>query len=351
MTNTIRLRGLAIALLLVMSIHASVYADAKNGRLDIYFIDVEGGAATLFVTPAGESLLIDSGYPDHQGRDRDRILKMMKACGLKHLDHAAVTHWHRDHYGNHAALAAMIKIRNFWDRGIPDGLREDPKFVSRIVDYRRASENKSRTLKPGDRLPLKSGKIPLSVTIVAASRKVIKNTGRPNPYAGQHKAKPKDRSDNAASLTFLLKFGKFKYLCCGDLTWNIEAKLVTPNNPLGQIDLFMVTHHGLPSSNNPVLVWAVDPVVAVMCNGPTKGGHPETIATLKKVKSLKALYQLHRNVSLKDDQQTPRRFIANHGRTADCKGTYVKASVAADGKSYTVQIGAGGKPRTYRTRN
>ena len=344
-------RVVFLAAVLFLVVGATAFADQKDGRLDIYFIDVEGGAATLFVTPSGESLLIDSGYPDNNGRDRNRILKVVrKVAGLKRIDHAAVTHWHRDHYGNHAALAAAIKIRNFWDRGIPDALREDKQFLTRIAGYRRASENKSKTLKPGDRLPLKSGKTPLSVTIVTASRKVIKNAGPINPFAKLHKPKPTDKSDNAASVSFLLKFGDFKYLCCGDLTWNIEAKLVTPKNPLGKVDLFMVTHHGLPSSNNPVLVWAVDPVVVVMCNGPTKGGHAETIQTLRKVKSLKALYQLHRNVKLKAEAQTPRAFIANHTTTTDCKGVYVKASIAPDGKSYTVRIGAVGKPRTYRVR-
>lgn len=323
----------------------------KDGRLDIYFIDVEGGAATLFVTPAGESLLIDSGYPDNNGRDRNRILNVArKVAGLKQLDHAAVTHWHRDHYGNHAALASMIKIRNFWDRGIPDALAEDRQFVDRIADYRRAAENKSKALKPGDYLPLKSAKTKLSVQIATASRNVIPNTGSPNPFAKLHRPKPKDNSDNAASVSFLLKFGRFKFLCCGDLTWNIEAKLVTPNNPIGKVDMFMVTHHGLPSSNNPALVLAIDPRVAVMCNGPTKGGHADTIQTLRKVKSLQALFQLHRNVKLDADAQTPKELIANGSSTADCKGVYVKASIAADGESFTVQIGPDGRKHQYSTR-
>ncbi|GAB4144739.1 MAG: hypothetical protein Tsb009_16570 [Planctomycetaceae bacterium] len=330
---------------------SSSFGDEKDGRLDIYFIDVEGGAATLFVTPAGESLLIDSGYPDNNGRDRNRILHVVRnVAGRKHLDHAAVTHWHRDHYGNHAALASMIKIRNFWDRGIPDALAEDREFVTRIADYRRASENKSNAVKPGDVLPLKSGKTKLSVKIVTASRKVIPNLGKPNPYAKLHKPKPRDKSDNAASVSFLVTFGRFKFLCCGDLTWNVEAKLVTPNNPLGKVDMFMVTHHGLPSSNNPALVLAIDPHVAVMCNGPTKGGHPDTIKTLRQVKSLRALYQLHRNIKLRKDEQTPPHFIANQETTANCQGVFVKASIAPDGESYTVQIGAHGKPLKYRTR-
>lgn len=352
MHATIRVRvAILVALAICGSCSRSAFSDERDGRLDIYFIDVEGGAATLFVTPAGESLLIDSGYPDNNGRDRNRILNVVrKVAGRKHLDHAAVTHWHRDHYGNHAALASVIKIRNFWDRGIPDALAEDRQFVDRIADYRRAAENRSKPLKPGDTLPLKSGKTKLSLQIVTASRNVIPNTGSPNPYAKLHRPKPKDKSDNAASLSFLLKFGRFSFLCCGDLTWNVEARLVTPNNPIGKVDMFMVTHHGLPSSNNPALVLAIDPRVAVMCNGPTKGGHRETIRTLRKVKSLKALFQLHRNVKLTAAEQAPRDFIANHDTTAACKGVYVKASIAADGESYTVQIGPDGKKHTYKTR-
>ena len=125
---------------------------------------------------------------------------------------------------------------------------------------------------------------------------------------------------------------------------------MTPKNPIGQVDLFMVTHHGLPTSNNPVLVRAIDPVVAVMCNGPTKGGHPDTLATLRQCESLKDLYQLHRNVALKTDEQSPPEFIANSSNSATCQGNWVKASVAPDGKSYTVQIGSEGQARTYQTR-
>ncbi len=347
--STRAVRFLLAAMMFVL-VESASFADARNARLDIYFIDVEGGAATLFVTPAGESLLIDSGYPDNNGRDRDRILKVVReVAGLERIDHAAVTHWHLDHYGNHAALASEIKIVNFWDRGIPDTLQEDPTFTDRIANYRRAAQNQSKKLTAGDALPLKSGKTPLSLSIVTASGDVIPNEGPPNPFAKLNTPQPVDESDNAKSMSFLLKFGKFKFLCCGDLTWNVEGKLVTPNNPLGQIDLFMVTHHGLAQSNNPALVLAIDPRVAVMCNGPTKGGDLQTQQTLKKGKSLKALYQLHRNINLKANEQTPAELIANDQETAGCQGVFVKASVAPDGNSYTVQIGADGRARTFQT--
>ncbi len=342
---------LSVGVLVALLCCGIVRADEKDGRLDIYFIDVEGGAATLFVTPAGETLLIDSGYPDNGGRDRDRILKVLKeVAGKPHLDHASVSHWHLDHYGNHAALASQITIKNFWDRGIPETLPEDATFPDKAALYRAAAQNKSKKLAAGDMLPLKSGETALSVKVVTASGDVIPNVGAANPFASEHKPQPEDPTDNAKSVSLLFKFGKFTFLTCGDLTWNTEAKLMLPNNPLGTVELFMVTHHGLEVSNNPVLVHAIQPQVAVMCNGPTKGGHQQSQATLRSTKSLKAWYQLHRNVNLKPEEQAPADFIANQEATAECKGNFIKASVAPGGASYTVQILPKGKVTTYQTR-
>lgn len=329
----------------------SLFAGANDGRLDIYFVDVEGGAATVIVSPEGESTLIDSGYPDNGGRDRDRILAVLKdVAKLDHLDHAVVSHWHLDHFGNHAAIASKFKVVKFWDRGIPDSLQEDPGFVDRIVGYRSASQNQSKTLKAGDFLPLKSTETPLKVQVVTASGDAIPNHGDPNPFASEHKPQADDATDNAKSISLLVTYGRFKFLCCGDLTWNTEAKLMTPNNPLGQIDLFMATHHGLNVSNNPVMVLALDPRVCVSCNGPTKGADKETIQTLNRVKSLQAMYQLHRNVRLAESDQAPATNIANMAETANCKGTWIKASVAKGGETYTVQIGPEGTPRQFETR-
>lgn len=347
MRSCLLFAGVMVALLC----GGTVRADEKDGRLDIYFIDVEGGAATLFVTPAGETLLIDSGYPDFGGRDRDRILKVLKeVAGKDHLDHASVSHWHLDHFGNHAALASKITIKNFWDRGIPDTLAEDGAFPEKAAVYRAAAQNKSKKLSPGDMLTLKSGETPLSVKVVTASGDVIPNEGKPNPFAAEHKPQADDPSDNAKSVSLLFKFGKFTFLTCGDLTWNTEAKLMLPNNPLGTVEMFMVTHHGLEVSNNPVLVHAIQPQVAVMCNGPTKGGHQNVQETLRTTKGLKAWYQLHRNVNLKPEEQAPAAFIANQEETATCKGNFIKASVAPGGDSYTVQVFPAGKPTTYQTR-
>jgi len=360
MTDRIRRVVFGLALAFCALAHSQpAPADENDGRLDIYFIDVEGGAATLLVTPAGESLLIDSGYPDLEDRDCNRILKVLRdVAGRKDLDHALVSHWHLDHYGNHAVLASRITIKNFWDRGIPDELMEDKTFPERIASYRAASQNKSKTLKVGDKLPLKPGKTPLEIKTVTASGEVLPNAGEPNPFAADNQPQADDPTDNAQSLSLLLSFGAFRFLTCGDLTWNVEAKLVMPKNPIGKVDLFMVTHHGLGMSkdgtrisNNPVFVRAIDPRVTVMCNGPTKGGDRETQETLRKVKSLQAQFQLHRNVDLPEGDQAPSDFIANSEPTAECHGVHIKASIAPDGKSYTVQIGPDGKVHTFETRS
>ena len=229
-------------------------------------------------------------------------------------------------------------------------MEEDNKFGERIALYRAASQNQSKGVKAGDSFTLESGETPLQIKVLTASGEVIPNEGPANPYAALHKPQAEDPTDNAKSVSLLFTFGKFRFLTCGDLTWNTEAKLMTPNNPVGQVDLFMVTHHGLNVSNNPVLVLALDPHVTVTCNGPTKGGAAETIATLKNVKSLQAMYQLHRNIKLAENEQAPPENIANTEETSACKGNWIKASVAKDGSSYTIQVGAEGRPKEFKTR-
>jgi hypothetical protein len=185
---------------------------------------------------------------------------------------------------------------------------------------------------------------------VAASGEVIAPSGpaKPNPFCGEHQPQPEDTSDNAKSIALLLTFGDFQFLNCGDLTWNVEHKLACPRDPIGEVDLYMVTHHGLSISNNPVLVKAVNPRVAVMCNGPHKGGHPDVVALLKSLPDLKALYQLHRNVETSPDENTEPAFIANVEE--NCKGEFVKVSVDREARSYTVTIGAHGNPRRFETK-
>lgn len=347
-----RLRILA-GFLLLLALTATAEAEEKATRgLDIYFIDVEGGAATLLVTPWNESVLIDCGNPG--ARDAERIHKTAtEQAGLKAIDHLIISHWHVDHYGGVDRLAKLMPIRNFYDHGIPETLAEDAKnFPLLIAAYRAASGNKSRALKPGDELVLKgtNGETPLEMLCVCGSGAVIpdRKDAPENPIAKEHTPKPEDKSDNARSLGFVIRYGAFRFLDLGDLTWNVEHKLVAPTDKLGLVDVYQVTHHGLDASNNPVVLKTVRPRVAVFNNGAKKGGHPAVTTTLRRIPDVQAIYQLHRNVTVGAQENTDPEYIANPDEK--CRGEGIKLAVAADARSYTVTVGATGKPKKYETR-
>src|SRR6516164_5354183 len=147
------LKHLLAALTVFVAPLAASAEDARRG-LDIHFIDTEGGAATLIVSPAGESVLIDCGNPG--SRDPERIANTAEAIGLKAIDHLIITHCHTDHYGGVGRLSKLIPIHHYYDHGIPEKLDEDPKmFPVLIAAYKAATKGKSKTLKPGDSIPLK----------------------------------------------------------------------------------------------------------------------------------------------------------------------------------------------------
>jgi beta-lactamase superfamily II metal-dependent hydrolase len=342
-------------LLLALTLVATPMRAAQSPAdkpLDIYFIDVEGGAATLIVTPTGESVLIDCGNPG--SRDAERIHKAAtERAGIQAIDHLITTHWHLDHYGSVERLAKLIPIRNWYDHGIPDKLAEDPvNFPTLIQAYKAASHGKSTTLRPGDEIPLKQaeGSPPLHLTCLCGARRVVPDKpGAPeNPVARAHKPQPADPTDNARSLGFVLTYGDFRFLDLGDLTWNIEYKLVHPSDKVGPVDVYQVTHHGLDISNNPVLLKTVRPRVAVFNNGPRKGCDPAVTATLRRIPDVKAIYQMHRNLKVGAQENTDPAFIANADEK--CDGEPIRLAVAPDGKSYSVTVGKSGKPRRYETR-
>jgi competence protein ComEC len=342
-------RWIVLSLVLLVA-PSALYAEEGRG-LDIYFIDTEGGAATLLVTPQQESILIDCGNPG--GRDAERIQRVAVRAGLKAIDHLLITHWHSDHYGGVGRLAKLLPIHHYYDRGIPDTLAEDPKnFPLLIAAYRAATGGKSRTLKPGDEIALKqsAGGSPLRLLCLCGGGAVVpdKAGADENPLAKEAEPKPEDTSDNAKSLGFLLSFAGFRFLDLGDLTWNIEHKLVSPTDKIGKVDVYQVTHHGLDISNNPALLKTVSPRVAVFNNGARKGCHPSVTTTLRRLPDIQAIYQMHRNLTVGSAENTDPAFIANADEK--CQGESIHLAVAADGRSYTVTVGSKGKPRRYETR-
>ena len=339
--------------LLILAIVCAIgtLANAQGRTLDIYFVDTEGGAATLIVTPTNESILIDTGNPGT--RDANRIAKVAK--GVAHLttiDHLITTHWHLDHYGGVEELNKILPIRHFYDRGIPAKTLDDPEhFPALIAAYRKTSKSASKTVKAGDTLLSRSinGK-GLTLKCLVASGKTIPDNSdaKENPFAQGENPMAIDTSDNAQSLGVVLQYGGFRFLDMGDLTWNVEYKLVSPTDKVGRIDVYQATHHGLEISNNPALINTVQPRVAIFNNGPHKGAHPSVVATLRKVPGIEAIYQQHRNLDSKPEDNVPSEYIANEKQ--ECDAEYIHISVAPDGKSYSVTIGSKGTPKRYQTR-
>ena len=340
---------------------ASVRADLKTKTLDVYWVDSEGGGSTLIVTPAGESVLIDTGNPG--GRDPARIVAAAKAAGLAKLDYVLLTHFHIDHFGGGAEVAADVPFGTIYQRAIPAGDpdgRAQSSFPVQIKGWKEIAAPRV-TLTPGVMIPLQSGGAgapKLELRCLGADQKFVEPTAAQakagNPRTGSVAAKAVDTSDNANSAVFVLSFGAFRLFDGGDLTWNLEEKLVTPANLVGAVDVYQTNHHGLAVSNNPLLVQSVEPTVVVMNNGPQKGGEAGTFAAIKSAKSVQATYQLHESFKSPADNGAA-EFIANRGNlvgaeAAKCPANVIKLTVAPDGKSYVIAVPSTGHSRTYRTK-
>ena len=330
---------------------APVQSGENDGRLDIYWVDVEGGAATLIVTPAGESVLVDAGNPGR--RDPDRIVKVVtETAGLRQIDHLIVTHYHGDHYGGAITLAELLPIKNLHDNGKFEGMPDNPGKA-----YFELKCDKRHVISPGDTIPLAQPKHAsaekLSLTCLGARKEFIEPPAAAADNAeicSAGREKNRDGSDNANSVVLLLQFGDWRFFDGGDLTWNQEARLVCPKNLVGTVDVYQVTHHGLDASNNPLVLSSLQPRVAIMNNGKTKGCMPEVFQNLRATGSIEAIYQLHKNTRPDGEtSNTADELIAN--REPSGTGKIIKLSVAPDAKTYTVTIPAHEHSRTFETKS
>jgi len=338
---------------------------ARAATLDMYWIDVEGGAATLIVAPSGESLLIDTGWAVG-GRDAKRIYAATQQAGLKKIDYLLISHFHPDHVGGLVELSKMIPIGRYFDHG--DAI--EPENQQWLDIYHTASAGKRTIVKPGDQIPLKG----VPVVVVSSDQKILAKPlpgGGPNPLCAAAEQKAPVAPENQRTAGVLLRYGKFKYLNLIDLDWEKEMELACPVNRIGAVTVYQTGRHGsFDGAGAPAFLGAIRPQVVIVNNGPRKGlgqvdnsvksiTPPGTRVApyekngyerLAKLPGIEGIWQIH--LSLLDSEphhNTMETMIANLDDTPNCNGNWIKASIEREGK-FTVTNGRNGFSKSYVAR-
>ena len=348
---------------------AALVSAQRARTLDIYLVDVEGGNATLFVSPSGESLLIDTGNAGAgAARDAGRIVEAAQDEGVTRIDHLITTHWHGDHYGGLAELASRMPIKQFIDHGrnIQPAEATDAFLNTTYTElYAKATHT---VVKAGDSIPFAGVETRVIASAGQVIAKPLSGAGKPNPFCTPMKpveAIPEDTQ----SVATLFTFGKFRALHPGDLTRDKEYDLVCPANRVGTVDLLVGPHHGQDTSNSEAFVHALQPRVIVMNNGTRKGGWPDVMKSFYTSPRFEDLWQMHFSLLSGQEYTPPGVFIANvvddqgaampiaplpaPGANAppapvhNGRAYWVKISASADG-TFKVTNGRNGFSKDYR---
>ena len=353
------------AFVALISAAVSLAGAQTTETLDVYLIDVEGGEATLFVSPSGESLLVDTGWPGFDGRDAERIAAAASAAGVSRIDYLVVTHFHGDHMGGTAQLADRLPIRHFVDHGSTVDTSE--RALTAFQAYADIRQTGIHTVaRPGDEIPLTG----LNVRIIAGGGSVLRTplagagagAGAANPFCdgfqfqGPEITGRSGDAEDSQSVSLSITYGEFRAVIMGDLNWNDEHALMCPNNNVGQVQAYFVSHHGSETSGSEALVHALRPRAAIMNNGPRKGGAVQTFEILRRSPGLEDIWQNHYSVVAGSQQNAPEAYIANldEGEAADGASTpvhmsasnWIKLSAERDG-SFSVTNSRTGHSKRY----
>jgi competence protein ComEC len=324
----------------------AVFPLGAAGDLQFYFVDVEGGQATLIISPSGQSMLVDAGWPGRLGPGADRIIEVAKLAKIKQIDYLLVTHYHMDHVGGVPDLAAKFPVITYVDHG-PNTETGKPADYLASAYGQVVAKAKHLVVGPGERIPLQGVEVAVVSAAGAAISSPLKGAGQPNAACEGVKPADPDPSENARAVGFILSYGKFRFADLADLTWNKELALVCPKNLLGTVDVFLVSHHGIDASNSPALVWALHPKVAIMNNGARKGGSPKAWNVVRDSPGLEDLWQLHYSLAGGEKQNSPEGFIANPEKGGACQGRWIKLAASPDG-TFTVTNSRNDFTKVYR---
>ncbi len=316
---------------------------AADGPLRIFWVDTEGGAATVLAMPTGEVLVVDAGFSSAHAQ---RIADLLKSeLNTTRIDVMVVSHYHIDHVGGVPALASLVSIGQYLDHG--DAVESGSHIDAYMAMFSEAGAPKRTVVKPGTQLNFGA----VALTFVTSGGEVVDPplaTAVPNTGCDDATSKTEVAgAENPMSVGFLARYGKFDFLDTADLTWNAEQKLVCPTNRVGVVDLYQVNHHGMDLSSSPQLVNSILPLVAVMNNGAAKGGSPGTFEILKASPGLQDIWSMH-HLTANDPTHN-----ADEALTANLEGTdngyWLKAVIDAKG-TLTMTNGRTGMSRTYQAR-
>lgn len=343
------MRNLIVPAALAYALMCMVAAPARAAdTLDIHLIDVEGGKSVLMVTPAGESIVYDVGSPGRGDRDVNRIIEALQGAGIKQIDYLVISHYDGDHVGDVPLLVSKFPVKRIVDHGPATATN---KGIPQRYETYAAVRNKLNPLvgQPGDKLPIRG----IDVTVVTSATKLLQKPlpggGAPNPVCAAAKQEPEiaeDLEDNM-SMGLLIQFGRFRMLDLADLEAYYHYKLMCPNNPIGPLDVYNVSVHGQEKGMSDVLDHALGARVALMGNGPRKGGSLKALKMLKSAPGLQDIWMSHYSVDNTKADHPSEDFIAN--LEVDCKWKTITLSARSDG-SFTVTNNRNGFSKSYPAR-